>query len=111
MAAFSKPIRDVQCDCAREDEPSLNQVIHLLNNASLVEKTRSTQSNLGRWLAAKLSTPEIVEQVYLATLSRRPTSAEVKLIEDHAAALGDRGAALEDLQHALINSNEFLLRH
>lgn len=111
LTAFSKPIRDVQCDCAREDEPSLNQVIHLLNNASLVGKTQSPTSYLGHWLAEKRPTPEIIERVYLATLSRRPTPGELKLVEDHAAALGDRAAALQDLQHALINSNEFLLRH
>jgi len=49
--------------------------------------------------------------MYLATLTRRPTAEETKLIDDHIAMLGDRAAALEDLQHALINSNEFLLRH
>jgi hypothetical protein len=111
LTAFAKPIRDVQCDCAREEEPSLNQVLHLLNNAGVIEKTRSPQSHLGRWLAAKLPTAEIVERVYLATLSRRPTAAELQLVEKHAAAVGDTPAALQDLQHALLNSNEFLLRH
>jgi hypothetical protein len=111
LTAFSKPIRDVQCDCAREEEPSLNQVLHLLNNAGVVEKTRSKQSNLGGWLAAGLPTPEIVERMYLATLSRRPSAGEAKLIAEHAAKLGDRAAALQDVQHALLNSNEFLLRH
>ena len=111
LTAFSKPIRDVQCDCAREEEPSLNQVIHLLNNAGIVAKVGAADSRLGRWQAEKLALPEIVERVYLATLSRRPTANELKLVADHAAALGDSSAALQDLQHALVNSNEFLLRH
>ena len=111
LTAFSKPIRDVQCECAREDEPSLNQVIHLLNNSSVIEKTRSPNSRLGRWLAENIPTPALVERVYLVTLNRRPTVAEVELVNKHIAAAGDRRAALEDLQHALLNSNEFLLRH
>jgi len=111
LTAFSKPIRDVQCDCAREEEPSLNQVIHLLNNAGIVDKTRSTDGHLARWLGEKLTTPQLVERIYLATLSRRPTAAEVQLIVDHEATVGDQAAALQDLQHALINTNEFLLRH
>lgn len=111
LTAFSRPIRDVQCDCAREEEPSLNQVIHLLNNAGVVGKVAASDGLLGRRLAEKVPTTEIVEQIYLATLSRRPTAAEQKLIEDHVAALGDPAAALRDLQHALLNSNEFLLRH
>jgi hypothetical protein len=111
LTAFSKPIRDVQCDCAREEEPSLNQVIHLLNNANLVAKMRAPRSILGRLLAAGAPTPAIVEAVYLSTLSRRPTPAETRLVEEHIGTLGDRSAAFEDLQHALLNSNEFLLRH
>jgi len=111
LAAFSKPIRDVQCDCAREDEPSLNQVIHLLNNASIIEKIRSPESRLGKLLSADRPTPEIVEAMYLATISRRPTEAEQQVAAEHVKTVGDRRTALEDLQHALLNSNEFLLRH
>jgi len=111
LAAFSKPIRDVQCDCAREEEPSLNQVIHLLNNAGLLAKVGSSQSRLGQWLAAGLKNEEIVERVYLATLSRKPTAAEQEVAAKHIISVGDRNAALQDLQHALLNSDEFLLRH
>ncbi|MCE9608059.1 MAG: DUF1549 and DUF1553 domain-containing protein [Planctomycetia bacterium] len=111
LAAFSKPIRDVQCDCAREEEPSLNQVIHLLNNSSLLTKIGSAQSHLGRWLAAGLTTDEVVERIYLATLSRKPSAGERELASKHIATVGDKNAALQDLQHALLNSDEFLLRH
>ncbi len=111
LTAFAKPIRDQQCDCAREEEPSLNQVIHLLNNSSVVEKTRATQGFLQRALAENKSTLDIVDQVYLAMLSRFPTADEKRLAEQHVATVGDRATALEDLQHALLNLNEFLLRH
>ena len=111
LAAFSKPIRDVQCDCAREEEPSLNQVIHLLNNSSLLAKVGSTQSRLGEWLAAGLANDEIVERIYLATLSRKPSAGEQAIAAKHIAAVGDKNSALQDLQHALVNSDEFLLRH
>ena len=29
LMAFSRPVRDAACDCAREEEPSLNEVLHL----------------------------------------------------------------------------------
>ena len=111
LMAFSRPARDTACDCAREEDSSLNEVLHLLNNVDLVEKIKSPSSHLARLLAEDKATPEIVEAMYLATVSRRPTTAERKLVDDHIASLGDRTAALQDLQHALINSNEFLLRH
>ncbi len=111
LTAFSKPVRDVSCECAREDEPSLVQVMQLLNNGSLLAKLKSPQGALARWLTEKKTTPELIELVYLATLSRRPTSAEVDLVTKHLASVDDRAAGLRDLAHALVNSNEFLLRH
>ena len=33
LRAFTRPVRNDACDCARESEPSLNEVIHLVNNA------------------------------------------------------------------------------
>jgi hypothetical protein len=111
LMAFSRPLRDAACDCAREDDPSLNEALHLLNNSELIHKIESPESRLGKLLSAGKPTGEILEQLYLAALSRRPTPAEIKLCDDHNATVGDRNAALQDLQHTLLNSNEFLLRH
>ena len=111
LKAFSKPIRDVACDCARETEPSLNQVIHLINNPTLLDKLESPQGRLAQWIGDGKPTEEIVDWIFLATLSRRPTDAETDLALAHAAKFEDRVVGLRDLQHALINSNEFLLRH
>jgi hypothetical protein len=52
-----------------------------------------------------------VERIYLATLSRRPTARERELVAWHLAGVKDRAAGLQDVQHALLNLNEFLLRH
>lgn len=111
LMAFSRPIRDAACDCAREEDPSLGEVLHLLNNRGIVERIASARSHLGRWLAGNRPTAEILEEMYLATLSRRPTDQERRLAETHVETVGDRAAALADWQHALLNSNEFLLRH
>lgn len=111
LKAFAKPVRDVTCECAREDDPSLGQVLHLLNNRGIVENIKSSQSHVSRWLAEKLTEDEVLNNVYLQTLSRRPTPAERDLVRAHLAKSADRAAGFYDLQHALLNSNEFLLRH
>jgi len=111
LKAFTKPVRDVRCDCARDTDPTLNQIVHLMNNAGILDRFDASSSRLGRLLAAKRPTSEIVETLYLATLSRRPSVAERKLARDHVASLPNRAEGLRDIQHALINSNEFLLRH
>jgi len=112
LQAFSKPVRDASCECAREEEPSLPQMLHLLNNAGIQKKIKAPESRLAKWLKDDKNTETIVERMYLATLSRKPTPAEVAVATKHVAKLdGDRAAALQDLQHALINLSEFLLRH
>lgn len=111
LQAFTRPIRDVACDCARETEPSLNQVMHLMNNPSLLARLDHPESRLGRMLQQQLPTPGIVERLYLATVNRRPTAAEFKLVQRHLEQADSPERGLRDLQHALINSNEFLFRH
>jgi len=111
LRAFTKPVRNDACDCARETEPSFNEVIHLVNNAGVIAKIESPESRLALAARSGRSTRELVELAFLATLSRRPTEQERALALDHIARTADRLAGLRDLQHALINSNEFLLRH
>ena len=111
LQAFSKPVRDVTCECAREDDPGLPQVLHMLNNANVVERLRSPESRVARWLKDGREPVWIVEQMYLATLTRRPTAREKQLVLEHIRTGGNPEAGLQDLQHALLNLNEFLLRH
>jgi hypothetical protein len=111
LMAFSKPVRDVICECAREDDPALPQVLHLLNNAGVLAKVKSADGRVAVALKAGKDDAAVIEQIYLATLSRRPTAHEKELVGKHLADAKDRVAGLQDLQHALMNINEFLLRH
>jgi hypothetical protein len=111
LQAFAKPVRDVICECAREDDPALPQVLHLLNNAGLLAKVRSADGRVAGWVRAGHDDAKVVEQIYLATMSRRPTARERELVAKHLAEAKDRAAGLRDVQHALLNLNEFLLRH
>jgi hypothetical protein len=111
LQAFSKPVRDVICECAREDDPALPQVLHLLNNAGLLAKVKSADGRVATLLKAGKDDAAVIEQIYLGTLSRRPTAHEKELLTKHLAGVKDRTAGLQDVQHALMNLNEFLLRH
>ncbi len=112
LQAFAKPVRDATCECAREEDPSLPQMLHLLNNAGLLAKLKSPKNRIAGWMAKERDEKRLIENVYLATLSRRPRPAEVAVVTRHLAGVkGDVGKALGDLQFALMNSSEFLLRH
>jgi hypothetical protein len=111
LKSFAKPVRDVICECAREDDPALPQVLHLLNNAGVLAKVKDPTGRVAGWLKAGKDDAWIVEQIYLATLTRRPTAQERELLTRHLASSKDRAAGLQDVQHALLNLNEFVLRH
>jgi hypothetical protein len=111
LRAFTKPVRNDACDCARETEPTLNQVIHLFNNADVLAKIESPLNRLAVTAKSGKTTNELIELVFVSTLSRRPSEIETALALVHIAKATDRLAGVRDLQHALINSNEFLLRH
>jgi hypothetical protein len=111
LTAFSKPVRDVICECAREEDPALPQVLHMLNNAGVLDKVKHANGRVATLLKAGKDDAWIVEQIYLATLSRKPTARERELVTKHLANAKDRTTGLQDLQHALLNVNEFLLRH
>ena len=112
LQAFAKPVRDVSCECAREEDPSLPQMLHLLNNAGVLAKLKSPKGRLAGWMKAEKDTKKLTENVYLATLSRLPRPDEIAVMVRHIASLeGDTAKAMQDLQFALMNSSEFLLRH
>jgi hypothetical protein len=111
LQAFSKPVRDVTCECARDSDPSISQVIHLLNNPDISANITSAESRTNRWLKTGKNDGEVLELLYLSTLSRRPTAAEQQVAAKYLATVESREEGFADLQHALINSNEFLLRH
>jgi hypothetical protein len=52
-----------------------------------------------------------VEELYLRTLSRYPTSQERERADTVIARGGDARRGLEDLFWALLNSKEFLYNH
>jgi hypothetical protein len=66
-------------------------------------------SRVQKLLDANKTNDEIIEELYLSSLSRWPTPAEKKAILEFMQA--DRKAGAENLQWALLNSQEFALNH
>jgi hypothetical protein len=86
------------------------QLLHLQNGEALLQKIRSADGRLGKLLASKKSDDEILDDLFLATLSRLP-SPEKKAALKKELAGDDRAEALRDLFWALINSKEFAFNH
>ena len=64
-------------------------------------------------VAAKASDEAIVEEAYLAALSRRPTDEEKSKIVGVLAQTpaAEKRAAIEDVYWSILSSNEFLFNH
>ncbi|MCA9116656.1 MAG: hypothetical protein KDA79_16360, partial [Planctomycetaceae bacterium] len=62
-------------------------------------------------LKSKSSTPEIIADLYFATLSRPPREAELEQCVQIVDSAPNRKEGVEDILWALFNSREFLFHH
>jgi hypothetical protein len=109
---FGRPVRASVCECERSNEPSIAQALHLMNSEEIMDKIHA-RDGTARKLAKSAKTPrEIVDELYLGTLSRYPTQAErSRMLQVFAEAGEDRQAATEDVLWALLNTRSFVYNH
>ena len=115
LTTFGRATRGTACSCEVKMEPNLSQALHLLNGDTVQEKIASG-GVIKRMLDEKRSAEQIVEEVYLRTLTRMPTDKErtslLEILQDPAAQ--DPAAIqrnLEDSFWAILNSREFVFNH
>lgn len=111
LDVFGRPLRVSACACERPERMDLRQVLRLANSETLHAKITAPAGRLTLMLAADRSDREIVEELYLATVSRMPTDEEVATASGYIAAAPSRNMGCEDLLWALLNLPEFLFNH
>ncbi|AMV17435.1 DUF1549 and DUF1553 domain-containing protein [Planctomyces sp. SH-PL14] len=97
------------CECDRESGPSIRRSIYLLSDERVLTKIR--EGRLARLLSASRSDDEILDEMFLATLSRQPNSGELSFLRSELAAAADRREALVDIVWSLLNTREFSTNH
>ena len=109
---FGRPDRDSVCTCERREEPTLNQVLHLINGSTIEAKIRSSNSRLARLLEQEKAPEAVLDELYLSAYARPPRPDEQQRILTAVAAAGeDVRGAWEDVLWAIFNSSEFLFQH
>lgn len=113
LSAFGRPQRVITCDCERTDEPNITQVFHLFNGGTLNGKLQASGNAIDQLLAAGVTDDQLVEEIYLAALSRFPSDAEKQgLVAVLQEAQGsEKRLAIEDLYWGVLSSREFLFNH
>jgi hypothetical protein len=111
LTLFGRSDRITACACERSGEITMPQLLHLQNGDSVIAKIRAMDSRLTKMLLAKKPDAEIIDELFLATLSRFPTEANRAAVVKSLAETDRRDEVFRDLSWALMNSKEFCFNH
>ena len=110
LTTFGRASRETVCSCEVKVEPNLSQALHMLNGDTANSKIQ--QGKLVERLLGEGKKPEeILEELYIRCLTRKPNEKEKTALLAVLAEEKDPGPVLEDVFWALLNSREFLFNH
>ena len=102
--------RPLFCISETKKEPTLSQALHMAVGDTLKDRL-STGGKVKQFMLSQNTTEGIIEEIFIHTLSRRPTREEV---ESFGELIGDNvtdSAVYEDILWGLLNSTEFMFNH
>ncbi|MDA1054959.1 MAG: DUF1553 domain-containing protein [Planctomycetota bacterium] len=111
LDTFDRPRRVTGCECERSSGATLAQVLLLANSDEIENKLASGEGRIAKLDGEKMPINEIVEDLYLSSFSRRPTSGERDAIAAYVEAQENKRQALEDVLWTIVNSKEFMFNH
>jgi len=110
LTTFGRATRETVCSCEVKMEPNLSQALHLLNGDTVNTKVQSG-GVIKKLITAGKQPNEIVEDLYLRTLARKPTPMELEKLEPFLVQKEKQEESLNDLFWSLLNSKEFMFNH
>jgi hypothetical protein len=111
LDTFGRPPRQLTCECERTSSPNIAQALHMANGDLINAKLSRTDGRIDKLFKAKKPLPEIIEELYLVTVSRPPSEDEKRSMLDLIGKAPNPRVGVEDLLWALLNSREFLFNH
>jgi len=111
LEVFGRPVRETVCTCERRGEPNLAQSLHLINGSTIDGAIKGKGGTLDSLLAAETPPDQIIDRLYLAAVSRRPSEEEKGQLQAYVDAAEDKRAALEDVFWTVLNAKEFIFNH
>lgn len=109
LEVYGQPNRLMVPD--RKMDANLGQALHILAGSTYTDKISGPGGRVDRAVKSGASNRQVIEDFYLAAVSRFPTTAEQTEIEQWMTARPSRREALEDLVWSLAVSREFAYNH
>ncbi len=110
LTTFGRSPRLTACAAEATTEPTLSQALHMINGDTVSRKIGQS-----KWLQSQLDAgkkpAEIIETIYIACLSRKPTPEETQALDAVVAASGNVRQGVDDVLWAVLNSREYLFNH
>lgn len=113
LKTFGRNQREITCECERSNQPSLVQVLHLSNGATINDKLSAKQSRVSQLLATDPAPDELIKEAWMLCLSRPPNEKEAAGFKTMLAEAKseDKRQIVEDMFWSLLTSREFLFQH
>jgi hypothetical protein len=105
---FGRPPRQSVCECERRGDVSLIQALSLLNGSTVADAIADPEGRIAKLVMKKTPDKKLVEELYLAALSRPPEPKEFQLGLSYLTSGPNLAEKAQDLMWALVNSNAFL---
>jgi hypothetical protein len=111
LTTFGRATRETVCSCEVKLDPNLSQALAMINGNTVSAKVGNSPVINDLFKSGK-SDAQMVTELYIRTLGRPPTEAEVgSLLAQIAQAGKDKPKVVVDIFWALLNSQEFMFNH
>ncbi len=108
LSLFGRSNREFLAELEPKLEPTLTQALHMINSHYINNKIRAGNGMIARLVESDLTDTQIIQVLYLRTLSRTPSPTELAEAKKYIAESLSRQEGFEDLLWALISSRSFL---
>jgi hypothetical protein len=105
---FGRPLRESSCECERRSDLSLPQALNLVNGKTISDAVADANGRIAKAILAGRPDRELLDEMYLASMSRPPSAEELAKGLKYLEGGGGRAARAQDLLWALVNSKAFL---
>ena len=108
---FGRPPRESSCECERRSDLSLPQALNLVNGKTISEAVADAGGRIAKAILGGRGDRELIEELYLASLSRPASAAEIEKGLEYLRGGQSRAARAQDMLWALLNSKAFLYNY